>query len=81
MAANIKGITIEIDGKTDKLSKALSNVNKDIKSTNTALKDVNKLLKVDPTNITLLKQKQELLNTAITDTKAKLNTEKKLSNS
>lgn len=76
MAANIKGITIEIDGKTDKLSKALSNVNKDIKSTNTALKDVNKLLKVDPTNITLLKQKQELLNTAITDTKAKLNTEK-----
>ena len=44
MADRIKGLTIEIDGNTTKLSKALEGVNKDIKSTQTQLKDVEKLL-------------------------------------
>ena len=56
----IKGLTIEIDGNTTKLSKALEGVNKDIKQTQTQLKDVEKLLKVDPGNIELLRQKQQL---------------------
>ena len=61
MADRIKGLTIEIDGNTTKLSKALEGVNKDIRNTQTQLKDVEKLLKVDPGNIELLRQKQELL--------------------
>ena len=61
MADRIKGITVEIGGDTTGLSKALSGVNKEIKSTQSQLKDVNKLLKLDPTNTTLLEQKQNLL--------------------
>lgn len=72
MADRIKGITVEIGGDTTSLSKALSGVNKEIKSTQTQLKDVNKLLKLDPTNTTLLQQKQQLLKTAISETKDKL---------
>ena len=49
MANRIKGITVEIDGDTTKLSKALEGVNKDIKGTQTQLKDVQKLLKLAPT--------------------------------
>ena len=49
MADRIKGITVEIGGDTTGLSKALSGVNKEIKSTQSQLKDVNKLLKLDPT--------------------------------
>ena len=56
MANRIKGITVEIGGDTTKLSKALEGVNKDIKGTQTQLKDVQKLLKLDPTNTELLSQ-------------------------
>lgn len=77
MARNrIAGITIEIDGDTTQLSKALSGVNKDLKNTQDALKDVDNLLKLDPSNVNLLKQKQDLLTRAIEDTKSKLDTEK-----
>ena len=72
MADRIRGITIEIDGDTKGLSQALKGVNKDIKTTQTQLKDVNKLLKLDPSNATLLRQKMELLNREITQTKDKL---------
>ena len=57
MANRIKGITVEIGGDTTKLSKALEGVNRDIKGTQTQLKDVQKLLKLDPTNTELLSQK------------------------
>lgn len=57
MANRIKGITVEINGDTTKLSKALSGVNRDIKNTQSQLKDVKKLLKLDPTNTELLSQK------------------------
>lgn len=45
MASNgrIKGITIEIGGDTQGLDKALSGVNKNIRSTQTELKDVERL--------------------------------------
>ena len=65
MADRIKGITVEIGGDTTGLSKALSGVNKEIKSTQSQLKDVNKLLKLDPTNTALLEQKQKLLQQVI----------------
>lgn len=76
MADRIKGITIEIEGNTTKLSKSLSSVNGDLAKTQSALKDIDKLLKFDPKNIDLLKQKQELLTRAIEDTKEKLDKEK-----
>lgn len=68
----IKGITIEIDGDTKGLDKSLSDVDKQLKTTKDDLKDVNKLLKFDPKNTELLQQKQELLKTAIADTKGRL---------
>lgn len=76
MANRIAGITIEIGGDTTKLQSALKDVNKSLNTTNSGLKDVNKLLKLDPKNVTLLKQKQEYLTKAISDTEAKLKTEK-----
>ena len=72
MADRIKGITIEIDGDTKGLSQALKGVNKDIKTTQAQLKDVEKLLKLDPHNVTLLGQKMELLGREISQTKDKL---------
>ena len=74
MANRIKGITVEIGGDTTKLSKALEGVNKDIKGTQSQLKDVERLLKLDPTNTELLAQKQRLLADAVTSTKDKLQT-------
>lgn len=76
MASRIAGITIEIDGNATKLSKALQGVDKDLKTTQSNLRDVNKLLKFEPGNVDLLRQKQKLLNDAIKDTKQKLDTEK-----
>ena len=74
MANRIKGITVEINGDTTKLSKALEGVNKNIKNTQTQLKDVQKLLKLDPSNTELLSQKHKLLADAVKATKEKLET-------
>lgn len=74
MANRIKGITVEIGGDTTKLQTALKGVNGQIKNTQSALKYVEKLLKLDPTNTTLLAQKQKLLTQAIGETKEKLAT-------
>lgn len=77
MAKNrIKGITIEIGGNTQQLQDSLKAANNTIKATQDGLKDVNNLLKMDPGNVELLKQKQDYLNEAITATKDKLEQEK-----
>jgi len=73
-ATRIKGSTVEIGGDTTKLSKALEGVNKNIRTTQTQLKDVEKLLKLDPSNTELLSQKHKLLADAVTSTKEKLDT-------
>lgn len=67
--SRIKGITIEIDGNTTKLSESLKKVDDSLKDTQSKLRDVNKLLKLDPTNVDLLKQKQKLLGQAVDDTR------------
>lgn len=72
MASRIAGITVEIGGNVGPLSKALESVNKVIKNTQTQLKDVERLLKLDPTNTQLLTQKQALLKDSISATKKKL---------
>ena len=77
MANRIKGITIDIDGNTTKLTDSLKSVDKSLKDTQAKLKDVDKLLKFDPKNTDLLKQKQELLAKAVSDTKTRLDELKK----
>lgn len=72
MANRIKGITVEIGGDTTGLDKALKGVNSSINKTQSALNDVNRLLKLDPTNTVLVAQKQELLTQAISQTEEKL---------
>ena len=74
MADRIKGITIEIDGDTKKLQSALKEVNSEIRSSQTQLKDLDKLLKLDPGNTELLKQKYKALGDEIEESKRKLET-------
>lgn len=68
----IRGITIELGADTSGLSKALKGVNSEIKTTQKALKDVDRLLKLDPTNTELLQQKQRLLGDQVEQTSKKL---------
>lgn len=74
MADRIKGITVEIGGDVTNLNDALKDVNKNINSTQSQLKDVEKLLKLDPTNTELVAQKQKLLGQAVQETSTKLET-------
>ena len=68
----IKGITIEIGGDTKGLNKALEGVNKQSKNLQSELKEVERGLKLDPGNVELIRQKQELLTTSISSTSDKL---------
>ena len=61
MASRIKGITIEINGDTTKLSQALRETDTQLTTVQKNLRDVERLLKLDPTNTELLAQKQRLL--------------------
>lgn len=72
MAKNLKGITIDIGGNTEPLEKSLSSVNKTSRTLQVELRQVEKLLKLDPTNTELLVQKQNLLADSISSTSEKL---------
>mgnify|MGYP002511109474 CR=1 FL=1 len=72
MAGRIAGITIEIGGDTTNLQKSLKSVDSQLKTTQNNLKDINKLLKLDPSNTELLAQKQKNLESAISGTKTRL---------
>ena len=74
MANNIKGITIQIGGDTTGLDKALKGVNGQAREAQNELKEVNKALKLDPTNVELLEQKQRALASAVEATTKKLET-------
>lgn len=76
MAARIKGITIEINGDSTKLTKALADVDHALHTTQSNLRDLNRALKLDPGNSALLKDKQVELANAIDATKEKLEKEK-----
>jgi len=77
MADRIKGITVEIGGDTSGLDKALKKTNSEINGTQKELKQVERLLKLDPTNTDLLAQRQELLSKAVGQTTDKLDALKK----
>lgn len=72
MAGYIKGITIEFGANTTKLNKALSNVNGKLNKTQAELKQVNRSLKFNPGNTTLLNQKFKLLQQTVQQTEKKL---------
>lgn len=78
MAGKIRGITIEIGADASKLQTALKGIDKDLSSTKSQLRDVERLLKLDPTNTELLQQKQKLLGDQVKQTSDKLETLKKM---
>lgn len=73
-AKTIKGLTVEIGGDTTKLGKAMESAEKQGKSLSAELGQINRLLKLDPSNVELLAQKQQVLANAISNTEDKLNT-------
>lgn len=72
MAGNIKGITIEFNGDTTKLSKAIRQIQSEAKSVDKDLKEVNRALKFNPTNAELLRQKFTLLGQKVDATEKEL---------
>lgn len=74
MAASIKGITIELNGDVTKLDQALKGVNATSKALNAELKEIEKQLKFNPGNTTLLEQQQRALASQVEETAKKLDT-------
>lgn len=72
MAGNIKGITIEFQGDTTKLDKALRQIKNSTKDIDTELRQVNNALKFNPTSVELWRQKQDLLKQKIQETENSL---------
>lgn len=72
MASTIKGITVEIDGNVQPLNKRLKEVTDTARKLDSELRVIDRLLKLDPSNTTLLAQKQKLLADSIANTKTKL---------
>ena len=68
----IKGITVEIGGKTTELQKSLKDLDKTLQGTQGKLRDIDRLLKLDPKNTELLTQKQKALSDAVNATKERL---------
>jgi len=72
VSKRIKGITIELDGETKGLDRALSEVNKKSRDIQKELREVDKLLKFNPKNVELLTQKKKLLAEQVENTRRKL---------
>lgn len=71
----VKGMTIEVSANTKPLVDDFQKANKQLTETNKILKDIDKGLKIDPSNIELLRQKSEYLTKAIDATNKKLKAE------
>jgi len=74
----IRGITIELGADYSQLTDAFKKVTKELSGVDKQLKDVNKLLKLDPSNVELLSQKQKYLEDAIGLANQKLEEEQKM---
>lgn len=72
MAGNIKGITLEIDGNTSKLTDALKKSEKAARDASKSVRDIEKALKFNPGNTELVAQQQRNLQKQIDATKEKL---------
>lgn len=69
---NIKGITIQFNGDTTRLDKALREINNSTRDLDKELKQVNSALKFNPTSVELWAQKQEILKQKVGETEKKL---------
>lgn len=76
--AKVRGISIELSADTSGIVKGLKDANSSIRNTQKELRDINRLLKLDPTNMTLLKQRTQALRTEIGQTSDKLKQLKEL---
>ena len=72
MAGAIKGITVEIGADTTKLSQALRKASAPANKLQSELRQVERLLKMNPGNMDLIRQKQTLLSQSIEKTKINL---------
>ena len=72
MAERIKGITIQFNGDTRGLTRAISNVRKESSTLSKELRAIDRELKFNPNNITLLGQKQQLLTQRVQATRTEL---------
>lgn len=70
--SKIKGITLEIGGDVTPLQRGIRALNTEANSLQKELRGVETLLKMDPKNVDLLRQRQDLLNKTIGETKTKL---------
>jgi len=72
VANYLKGITIEFGAETQELTTALNKINGKSRDLQNELKRVERLLKFDPENTELLSQRQDILNDAIRETEARV---------
>ena len=69
---SLKSLETEAKNAPNQMQQSLESLNTKIKTTQTELKEIDKLLKLDPTNTELLQQKQRALSDEIGNTKEKL---------
>lgn len=69
---SLKSLETEAKSAPNQMQQSLEGLNTKIKTTQTELKEIDKLLKLDPTNTELLQQKQRALSDEIGNTKEKL---------
>lgn len=72
MAGAIKGITIEFNGDTNKLKRAIRDVDKETAKLDRSLKQIDKALKFNPSSVDLWRQKQDALTKKVSETEEKL---------
>ena len=70
--SRIKGITIELGGDTTKLDKAIKDVNKSARALDKELRGINYALKLDPKNVEMLAQKNQVLATRVEEAAKKV---------
>lgn len=73
MNTKIRGITVTINGDTKGLGKALDAAKKQSIKLNEELKQVNKALKLNPSNVNLLSEKQKILADSVKAAREELN--------
>lgn len=71
---NIRGITLEINGETTRLENSLGAVNRQANSLQGELREVDRALRLDPSNVTLLGQRNEILAQQVSNAREKLET-------
>lgn len=69
---SLKSLETEAKNAPTQMQQSIDGLNEKIKTTQTELKEIDKLLKLDPTNTELLQQKQRALSDEIGNTKEKL---------